>query len=345
MAHLWAQHSSPGLAGAGVSRRALAILLGGAGLAWPLSARSQHAARVRRIGALMSGSESDPEYRANLAAFREVLHKLGWTDNLAIEARWADGDAARLQTFAKEIVALRPELILSQNTPATTALLQHTRTIPIVFAQVVDPIGSGFVTSLRRPGGNVTGLVNLEGAVTGKWLELLKEISPSLKKVMFLFSPATAPYANYFLDPFKIAAPLFRVEPIAAPVHDATELETVVTAQAREPDVGLIVMPDSYFVTHRDNVIALAARYRLPAVYPFRIFSEAGGLLSYGNHTPDNYRRAATYVDRILKGANPGELPVQAPAQFELVINLKTARAIDLEIPVQLQQRADEIIE
>jgi len=343
MAHPGAQASSRA-ATAGLSRRVFAILIVGAA-ARPFGARAQPAGRARRMAALMSGSESDPEYRANWAAFTIALQQLGWTDNIRIEMRWAEGDAARLQTHAKELVALGPELILSQSTPATAALLQHTRTIPIVFAQVVDPIGSGFVTSLSRPGGNATGLLNLEGSVAGKWLELLKEISPSVRKVLFLFNPATAPYAEYFLGPFNSAAPLFRVEPIAGPVRQVTELEMLFTAHARERDVGVIVMPDSYFVAHRANVIALAAQHRFPAVYPFRAFSEAGGLLSYGNQAADNYRRAAAYVDRILKGATPGELPVQAPAKFELVINLNTARALDLEVPVQLQQRADEIIE
>jgi putative tryptophan/tyrosine transport system substrate-binding protein len=326
-------------------RRAFITLLGGAAAAWPLVARGQQTGRTRRIAVLMSGLESDPEYQADWAAFRETLQKLGWTGNVKFEARWGAADADSLQKSAKELVALEPELILSQNTPTTAALLQQTRTIPIVFVQVVDPVGSGFIASLPRPGGNITGFLNLEGSVSGKWLELLKEIAPSVRRVLFLFNPATAPYANYFLDPFKTAAPLFRVEPIAAPVHDLAELETLVSAHAREPNGGLMVMPDSYLVAHRANVTSLAARHRLPAVYPFRAFSELGGLLSYGNDTLDNYRRAATYVDRILKGAKPSELPVQAPVQFELVINLKTARALDLDVPVQLQQRADEIIE
>jgi putative ABC transport system substrate-binding protein len=325
-------------------RRAFITFIGGAA-AWPLAARGQQAGRVRRIGALMSASESDPEYKADWAAFREALQQLGWADNIQIEARWSAGDAARLQASAKELVAHQPELIFSQNTPTTAALLQHTRTIPIVFAQVVDPVGSGFVAGLPRPGGNVTGFLNLEGSMSGKWLELLKEVSPNVRKVLFLFNPATAPYASYFLEPFQAAAPLFRVQPVAAPVGHATELEALIAAQTREPGLGLMVMPDSYFLAHRADVIALAASNRLPAIYPFRAFSELGGLLSYGNDPLDNYRRAATYVDRILKGAKPSELPVQAPVKFELVINLKTARALDLDVPVQLQQRADEIIE
>ena len=328
-----------------MTRRELISLLGGAAAAWPLAARAQQAGRTRRIGVLMSASESDPEYQADWVAFRETLQKLGWTDNIRIEARWGVGDTDGLQKSAKELVALQPELIFSQSTPTTAALLQQTRTIPIVFAQVVDPVGSGFVASLPRPGGNVTGFLSSAGSMAGKWLELLKEIAPRVTKVAFVFNPATAPYFEYYLNPFKDAAASFALEAIAAPVHNTSELESIVAAQARAPNGGLIVMPDSYLVAHRANVIALAARHRLPAVYPLRAFSEFGGLLSYGNDPLDNYRRAATYVDRILKGAKPSELPVQAPVKFELVINLKTARALDLDVPVQLQQRADEIIE
>ena len=250
-----------------------------------------------------------------------------------------------MQRFAKELVALQPDLILSQNTPTTAALLQQTRTIPIIFANVADPVGSGFVASFPRPGGNVTGFIIIEPTMAGKWLELLKEIAPRVNRVAFLFNPATAPYAEYYLNPFKAAAASFAVEAIAAPVRDTSELESVVAAQAREPNGGLIVMPDIFLNAHRAEITSLAARYRLPAVYPFRFFTELGGLLSYGNDQLDNYRRAATYADRILKGAKPSELPVQAPVKFELVINLKTAKALGLDVPLHLQQRADEVIE
>ena len=250
-----------------------------------------------------------------------------------------------MQRFAKELVALQPDLILSHNTPTTAALLQQTRTIPIIFAIVSDPVGSGFVASFPRPGGNVTGFTNIEPTMAGKWLELLKEIAPRVDRVAFLFNPATAPYAEYYLGPFKAAAASLAVEAIAAPVHDTSELESVIAAQAREPNGGLVVMPDSFLVAHRAEITSLAARYRLPAVYPFRFFVELGGLLSYGNDLLDNFRRAATYADRILKGAKPSELPVQAPVKFELVINLKTAKALGLNIPMALQQRADELIE
>jgi putative ABC transport system substrate-binding protein len=327
-------------------RRAFIALLGGAA-AWPLAARGQNAGRARRIGALISAMENDPAYRVNWAAFMEALAMLGWSDgqNLRIEARWGAADAETMQQAAKELVALQPELIFSQNTPTTAALLQQTRSIPIVFAQVVDPVGTGFTASLSRPGGNVTGFLNLEASVAGKWLELLKEIAPRVARAAFVFHPATAPFADYFLNPFKTAASSLRLEAIAAPVADLSALDAMAGAQASAPNGGLVVMPDSYLVAHRAEVASLAARHRLPTVYPFRTFAEVGGLLSYGNQMPENYRRAATYVDRILKGANPGELPMQAPVQFELVINLKTARMLDLDVPVQLQQRADEIIE
>jgi putative ABC transport system substrate-binding protein len=250
-----------------------------------------------------------------------------------------------MRRFAKELVALQPDLILSNTTPTTTALLQQTRTIPIVFAIVADPIGSGFVASFARPGGNVTGFIFTEPTMAGKWLELLKEIAPRVARVAMLFNPVSATYAEYWLNPFKAAAASFAVEAIAAPVRDRSELESVVAAQAREPNGGLIAMPDSFTDAHRVEITSLAARYRLPAVYPFRFFAEVGGLLSYGVDRTDNFRRAATYVDRILKGEKPSELPVQAPVKFELVINLKAARALGLDVPVQLQQLADEVIE
>jgi putative ABC transport system substrate-binding protein len=249
-----------------------------------------------------------------------------------------------IQRVANELVALQPDLVLAQNTPNTAALAQQTRNIPIVFATVSDPVGSGFVANFPRPGGNVTGFTNIEPTTAGKWLELLKEIAPHVARVAFLFNPATAPY-EYYLSSFKAAARSFAVEAIAAPVRDRSELEPVITALARAPNGGLVLMTDTFLLNHREEITSLAVRYRLPAVYPYRAFTEAGGLLSYGNDTHDNFRRAASYVDRILKGAKPSELPVQAPVKFELVINLKTAKALGLEIPPQLLARADEVIE
>ena len=329
-------------------RRVFITLLGGTVVAWARAARAQQPAAVQRIGVLMAYPEGDSEAQAQIAAFRDGLQKLGWMEgrNIRIDTRWVTTtDAELMQRFAKELVALQPDLILSSNTPTTAALLQQTRTIPIVFATVGDPIGSGFVASFPRPGGNVTGFVTLELSLGGKWLELLKEIAPRVNRVAFLFNPATATFADSYLNPFKAAAASVAAEAIAAPVHDTSEFDTVIAAQARDPNSGLIVMPDTFTIAHRVEITSLAARYRLPAIYPFRLFAEVGGLLSYGVDLTDNFRRAAAYVDRILKGAKPSELPVETPVKFELVINLKTAKALGLDVPLFLQQRADAVIE
>ena len=324
-------------------RRQFITLLGGAA-AWPLAARAQQPERMRRVGVLMGYPEAQSEF----ASFIDELRKLGWVDgrNLRIDTRWGiPADPDSMHRFARELVALQPDLILSQSTPTTAALLQETRIIPIVFAIVADPVGSGFVASLARPGGNATGFVVTESSLGGKWLELLREIAPRVTRVAALFNPAMAPYAEYYLKPFKAAAPSFAVEAIAAPVRDRSKLASILATQAREPNGGIIVMPDAFTNTYGAEITALAARYGLPAVYPFRYFTEFGGLLSYGVDQADNFRRAATYADRILKGAKPAELPVQAPVKFELVINLKTAKALGLDVPALLQQRADEVIE
>ena len=328
-------------------RREFIRLLSGGAAAWPPAARAQQPGEMRRIGVMMGFVESDREAQEWVAGFREGLQKLGWAEgrNIRIDIRRGALDAESRQRFAKELVASQPDLILSHTTATTAALLQQTRTIPIVFVQVVDPVGSGLVASFPRPGGNVTGFTNLEGSMAGKWLELLKEIAPRVNRAAILFNPATASYAEVFLNPYKATAASFAVEPIVAPVRDTSELESVVAAQAREPNGGLVVMPSPFMAVHRAEIIALAARYRLPAVYPFRFFAELGGLLSYGSDPVDIFRRAATYADRILKGAKPSELPVQAPVKFELVINLKTAKALGLDVPLSLQQRADEVIE
>jgi len=331
-----------------VKRRAFITLLSGATIAWPLAARAQQTERVRRIGVLMGWPESDSEAQSEFAAFVQELRKLGWADgrNLRIDSRWAmPAHPESMHRFAKELVALQPELILSQSTPATAALLQQTRTIPIIFAIVADPIGSGFVASFPRPGGNATGFAVTEPTQAGKWVELLKEIAPRVTRVAALFNPAMATFAEFWLKPFKAAAASFAVEAILAPVHDMSELESVIAAQAREPNTGLFVMPDAFIITYRAEVTSLAARYRLPAVYAFRFFTEAGGLLSYGEDLTDNFRRAATYADRILKGEKPSELPVQAPVKFQLVINLKAAKGLGLTVPQTLLVTADELIE
>jgi putative ABC transport system substrate-binding protein len=331
-----------------MDRRAFIVSITGSLLAAPLAGEAQQTSRVRRIGVLMGLPENDPRAHARVAAFRKGLQEFGWAEghNLRIDIRWATtSDAPAMQRFAKDLVALQPDLILSHNTPTTAALLQYTRTIPIVFAVVSDPIGSGFVMSLPRPGGNVTGFTNIEPAMAGKWLELLKQIAPRVARAAFLFNPATAPYAEVYLSLFKRAAASLALEAIAAPVHNTSELESTIAAQARAPNGGLVVMTDSFLTAHRAETVALAARHRLPAVYPFRDFIEAGGLLSYGNDLIDGFHRAASYADRILKGATPHELPVQAPVKFELVINLKTAKALGLTIPPSLLQRADQVIE
>jgi len=330
-----------------MKRRQFITLLGGAA-AWPVAARAQQGERMRRIGALMGFAESDSQAQAYIAAFRDGLQKLGWIEgrNIRIEIRWATpGDAGPMKQFANELVALEPDLLLSQTTPTTAALLQQTRTIPIIFGNVVDPVGSGFVASFSRPGGNVTGFIVMEPTLAGKWLELLKEIAPRVNRVAFLFNPATATYAEFWLNPFKAAAASIAVEAIVAPVRDRSELESVVAAQAREPNGGLMVMPDSFTDFHRVEITSLAARYRLPAVYAYRFFAVLGGLLSYGVDLSDHFRRAATYADRILKGEKPANLPVQAPTKYDLTINLKTAKALGLDVPPLLQQRADEVIE
>jgi putative ABC transport system substrate-binding protein len=314
----------------------------------PLAAGAQQTDQLPRIGVLMGLAEGDPQAQARVAAFRKGLETLGWVEgrNVRIDIRWATtSDKPAMQRFAKELVALQPDLILSHNTPTTTTLLQYTRTIPIVFAVVSDPIGSGFVASFARPGGNVTGFTNIEPTMASKWLELLKEVAPSVARVAFLFNPATAPYAEYYLTPFKAAAVSLGLEAIAAPVRNTSELEYAIAVQARTPNGGLVVMTDSFLVTHRAEITSLTARHRLPAVYPFRDFVEVGGLLSYGNDLYDNFQRAAIYADRILKGATPKELPVQAPVKFELVINQKTAKALGLTVPQSLLLRADEVIQ
>jgi ABC-type uncharacterized transport system substrate-binding protein len=331
-----------------MKRREFITLIGSGAAVWPLAARAQQAERIRRIGVLMGFAEGDREGQTFVAAFRDGLRQLGWIEgrNVQIDRRWATADdPGSIPRLANDLVALQPDLILSHSTPTTAALLKQTRSVPIIFAFVSDPLGSGFVTSFREPSGNATGFIVMEPTVAGKWLELLKEIAPRVTRVAFLFNPTMAPYADYYLKPFKRAAASLRMEAIASPVHDTSEFETIIAAHAREPNGGLIVMPDAFTDSHREDITSLAARYRLPAVYPFRSFAAAGGLLSYGNEQIDNFRRAAVYADRILKGAKPSELPVQGPVKFVLVINIKTAKTLDIDVPLHLEQRADEVIE
>jgi putative tryptophan/tyrosine transport system substrate-binding protein len=329
-----------------IKRREFIAGLGAA--AWPLAAGAQQSGRVKRIGVLMSEDENDPEGRARLSAFAQGLAELGWTDgrNVQMDIRWTAANVNRARMHAKELVDLQPDVILAGSTPVTAALQRETRTIPIVFAYVSDPVGAGFVAGLPRSGGNITGFIGIEAAMGGKWLQLLMEIAPGAKRVAAMFNPDTAPGGgSYYLPAFEAAAQSFKVEPIVSRVHSEAEIETVMTSLGREPRGGLVVMPDSFMYVHRAPIILLAARNNVPAVYYNNFFSKDGGLLSYGADVVDIHRRSASYVDRILRGANPSELPVQVPTKFELVINLKTAKALGVAIPETMLATADEVIE
>jgi putative ABC transport system substrate-binding protein len=329
-----------------MKRREFITLLGGAAAAWPLAARAQQGERMRRIGVLMSVAADDPEAKNRIAAFLQSLQQLGWTDgrNLQIDTRWAAGNADDARKYAAELVALAPDVILATGGFGVGPLGQVTRTVPIVFVSVADPVGAGFVDSLARPGGNATGFSNFEFDISAKWLELLKEIAPAVMRAAVLRDAATAAGAGQF-GAIQSAAPSFGVEVSPVNMRDAPEIERAVTAFARSSNSGLIVTPSGLTIVHRDLIIKLVARLRLPAVYPYRFFVTSGGLVSYGPDTTDQYRRAAGYVDRILKGEKPADLPVQAPTKYELVINLKTAKALGLTVPDKLLATADEVIE
>jgi putative ABC transport system substrate-binding protein len=330
-----------------MKRRAFITLLGGAATLWPIAASAQQPGKVGRIGALMGIAESDPEARPRAMAFEHGLQELGWTAarNVRIDYRWAGDDPERMRAHATELVALAPDVILATSTPVMTVLHSATRTIPIVFVQVIDPVARGLVANLTRPGGNITGFVSFEFSMGGKWLETLKQIAPRVNRVAMIFNPGTAPFGESFVRVVEAAAPTFGVQPVAVPVRDPAELDRVIAAFAAKPNGGMIILPDVSNASHRDTIVALAARHRLPAVYPYRYFAVSGGLISDGVDTTDLFRRSASYIDRILKGAKPGELPVQAPTKFELVINLNTAKALGLDVPPGLSARADEVIE
>jgi putative tryptophan/tyrosine transport system substrate-binding protein len=326
-------------------RNFIALLSGPA--AWPLAARAQQDERVRRIGVLMGTAERDPEHPSRIAAFEQGLGKLGWRNggNIRIEYRYGDGDVERMRKFAAELVALAPDVVLATNTPTLVALRQQTQTIPTVFVSVSDPIGSGFVASLVNPGGNVTGFITVEPSLGAKWLQLLKEIAPSVKRVAVVFRPETAPHAGLFMRAAEAAASTLGVEVIAAEARDDAQIEAAFAKVGREAGGGVIGMADNLIVVRREQIVALAAKYRLPAIYPYRFFVTGGGLISYGVDLLDLYRPAAIYIDRILRGAKPADLPVQAASKFELVINLTTAKALGLDVPLSLMIRADEMIE
>jgi ABC-type uncharacterized transport system substrate-binding protein len=328
-------------------RRQFITLLGGALADQAIPANAQEPVRVRTVGVLM-GFANDAEAKARIQAFQQGLESEGWSlgQNLRIEYRYAEGDSARMQALAKELVELKPDCILGQSTPVTDALMQATHTIPIVFVAVSDPIGSGFVASTARPGGNITGFTVLHASIAGKYLEMLKEMVPQLVRVAIMYNPNSVPAGGkFFSHPFTESATKLKVRPITAEVHDPSEIENAITKLGRESGSGLVLVPDNFMSVHRDLIISLAARFRIPAIYPYRYFAEAGGLVSYGVDAIDQFRRASEYVSRILRGAKPADLPVQAPTKFELVINLKTAKALGLVIPRILLAGAEQVIE
>ena len=329
-----------------IRRREFTALLGGAMTAWPYAARAQQAERMRRIGALVGAAADDPVWQARNAAFLQRLKDLGWTvgHNLKIDYRWAAGDGDRFRRYAAELVALKPDVVLATSGPAVAALQKQTQSVPIVFLAVVDPVGAGFVNSLARPGVNATGFMQSEYSLSGKWLELLKEVAPNLTQAAVLRDAAITAGIGQFAV-IQAAAPSLKVEVSSVGVRDAIEIEHAVSAFARASNGGLIVIGSPATLFHRNLIIALAARHTLPAVYNNRIFVAGGGLTSYGPDLIDQFRRAANYIDRILKGERPADLPVQAPTKYELVINLKTAKALGLKVPPMLLARADEVIE
>jgi putative tryptophan/tyrosine transport system substrate-binding protein len=326
-----------------MNRRHCMILLGSAA-AWPLAARAQQPDRVRRVGVLM-GIADDPEGQARIVVFRQALQALGWIEgrNVQFIYRWSAGDPVQARPFAKELLDLRSDVILANSTPVAVGVRDITRTTPTVFVQVSDPVTAGVVQSLERPGGNLTGFTNFEPSIATKWLELVKRVTPNITRIAYLFNPNTAP--RVYARAVETAAPALSIMPFAAAVRNEAEMEREIEQFAREPDGALLVLPDLFTATNRQSIIALAAQHRLPAVYPFRYFVASGGLMSYGVEMLETYRQAASYVDRILKGERPSDLPVQQPTKFELVINLKTAQQFGFTVPPTLLARADEVIE
>jgi putative ABC transport system substrate-binding protein len=328
-------------------RRDFIVVLGSAVAARPLAARAQQAGPVPLVGVLMNFAESDPSAQPLLAAFRSALSKLGWTEggNLRFELRWGAGNPDRIRKFAKELVDLRPDVILGYNTVVISAFAHETQTIPIVFTGALDPIGSGFAANLAHPGGHITGFTNNDPTMGGKWVELLREIAPRTAHVAFMFNPATALPIQAYIPSVQAAAQSLAVQASTAPIHTKDEIEGVIAAQARNPGGGLIVPPDISNIVNRDLIIALAARYNVPTIYGDRLFAEAGGLIAYADDRAEEFRHAAGYIDRILKGAKPADLPIQQPTKFELVINLKTAKALRLSPSSGLLSIADDVIE
>jgi putative ABC transport system substrate-binding protein len=330
-----------------VNRRSFITLLGGAAAAWPLAARAQQPERMRRIGVLMPYTADDPEIKSRLTAFRQALERLGWSEgrNVQIDYRFAAGSSDRYLPLAQELMALHPDVVVAVTTPVAATLQRETRAIPIVFTSVSDPIGAGFAASLARPGGNLTGVLLYEPGIMGKWLAMLKEIAPRLTRAALMGNPKTTPF-DYFRRAAEATAPSLAIELVPTAIEDAeADIERAIESFAATANGGLVVLPDTTTLVRRDLVVALAARNRLPAVYPLRVFVESGGLMAYSIYVVDAYRLAATYVDRILRGAQPTDLPVQAPTRYETVLNLKTAKSLGLEVPPSLLVRADEVIE
>ena len=330
-----------------MQRREFVVLLGAATVAWPVAALAQPSGRIRRVGILVGSAESDPNIQAWIAEVQNGLAALGWKNgqNVHFERRFAGGDVGRTQHHAQDLVRLDLDVIVTSSTPAALALLRETRSIPVVFTNLSDPVGSGVVPNLARPGGNVTGFTNFEYSIGGKWLEILKDISPNIKRTSIMSNPAAATYSRGYIQSFEAAAISLSVQASVAPVNNVAEIDAAIGAQAREADGSVIVIPDIFIVANRLAIIASSARHRVPVIYPYRVMANDGGLVVYGPDIADLYRRAATYVDRILKGEKPGDLPVQQPTKFELVINLKTARTLGLTVPPMLLARADGVIE
>jgi putative ABC transport system substrate-binding protein len=328
-------------------RRDLIKGIAGSAIAWPLAASAQQGERMRLVGGLMGLSENDPEGRAWITAFEQSLADLGWSSgrNLRLIYRYSEGALERIQKFAKELVGLKPDVIFGSNTPGVIALEEETRTIPIIFANLSDPVDTGLVPNLARPGGNVSGFAAFESSMAGKWLEILREAVPNITRVALLFNPDTAPYAPKHIEVLRVSGTTLGVATRAAPVREVGDLEPTIAAEGREPGGSIIVMPTNFANVNRASIISLMARYRVPAIYPFRVMAKDGGLIFYGASAIDLYRRAASYVDRVLRNENPGQLPVQQPTKFELIVNLKTAKALGLKISESFLQRADEVIE
>jgi putative ABC transport system substrate-binding protein len=330
-----------------VRRREFISGLGSVAIAGVPSARAQLPDRVRRVGVLMGWDQDDPAGQAEIAAFVKALAELGWVEgrNIAIAYRWSGSDVALAEMFAKELMAADPDILVARSTPPTMALKRATSTIPIVFVNATEPISSGIVSNLARPGGNITGFVGFEASIGGKWVQLLKEADPRVVRIGIIYNPQTAPYAGLFLRSAEAAAPTLGVETLSLPVQSEADIAAALTSLAQRPGSGLVQIVDTYTLEHRDVIIAMTARLQLPALYSNRNAAPSGGLMAYAVDVVNSFQRAATYVDRILNGAKPADLPVQQPTRFELSINLKTARALKLEFPSQLLATADEVIE